>query len=81
MNFALPEGYEVASLPENAMAVLADNVGRCRYLISQQGNILQISVDLTMMQAVIDESEYGSLKDFYEGLVNKESEKIVLKKI
>lgn len=81
MNFALPEGYEVASLPENAMAVLADNVGRYRYLISQQGNILQISVDLTMMQPVIDESEYESLKGFYEGLVNKESEKIVLKKI
>ncbi len=81
MNFSVPEGYEVAAIPENAMAVLGDNLGRYRYLISQQGNILQISVDLTLMQAIIDESEYGSLKDFYEGLVNKESEKIVLKKI
>lgn len=81
MNFSVPDGYEVESVPENAIATLAGELGSYRYLISENGNILQISVDLTIMQAVIAESQYDNLKSFYETLVNKESEKIVLKKI
>lgn len=81
MNLTVPDGYEVESIPENAMATLAGDMGSYRYLISNNGNILQISVDLTIMQAVIAESQYDILKNFFETLVNKESEKIVLKKI
>lgn len=81
MNLSLPDGFEVESIPENAMATLAGDMGSYRYLISQNGNVLQVSVDFSINQSVMAESEYESLKNFFETLVDKESEKIVLKKV
>ena len=81
INFKLPDGYKVESLPENANETLAAKMGSYRYLISENGNVLRISVDMSINHPVIAESEYAKLKRFFETLVNKESEKIVLKKI
>lgn len=81
VNLTIPEGYEVESIPENTMLNLVGDLGSYRYLVNQNGNILQISVDYSINQSVIAESEYDHVKDFFEIMVNKENEKIVLKKV
>lgn len=81
VNLTIPDGYEVESLPENVLLNLAGDMGSYRYLINQTGNILQISVEYAINQSVIAESEYEHVKDFFEIMVNKENEKIVLKKV
>ncbi len=80
INIALPEGYKVESLPENAVFNLGENTGSYRYLISQVGNKLQLSVEFTLNKAYIAAEEYGNLKKFYELLIAKENEKVVLSK-
>lgn len=80
INIALPEGYKVESLPENAMFNLGENIGSYRYLISQVGNKLQLSVEFSMNKSYIAAEEYGNLKKFYELLIAKENEKVVLSK-
>ncbi|OAD90012.1 hypothetical protein A7A78_07275 [Aequorivita soesokkakensis] len=80
INIALPEGYKVESLPENAVFNLGENTGSYRYLISQVGNKLQLSVEFTINKAYIAAEEYGNLKKFYELLIAKENEKVVLSK-
>ncbi|MCB0451698.1 MAG: DUF3857 domain-containing transglutaminase family protein [Aequorivita sp.] len=78
INIALPEGYKVEALPENAVFNLGENTGSYRYLISQVGNKLQLSVEYAMNKSFIPAEEYGNLKKFYELLIAKENEKVVL---
>lgn len=80
INIALPEGYKVESMPENAVYNLGENMGSYRYLISQTGNKLQLSVEFAMNQSFIAADEYSNLKKFYELLIAKENEKVVLSK-
>ena len=80
INIALPEGYKVESMPENAVFNLGENTGSYRYLISQLGNKLQLSVEFSMNKSFIAAEEYGNLKKFFELLIAKENEKVVLSK-
>lgn len=80
VNIALPEGYKVESLPENAVFNLGENIGSYRYLISQNGNKLQLSVEFSINSTYIAAEEYVNLKKFFEILIAKETEKVVLSK-
>lgn len=80
VNIALPEGYTVESLPQDAVFNLGENIGNYRYLISQMGDKLQLSVEFAINHAFIAAEEYGNLKKFYELLIAKENEKVVLSK-
>lgn len=80
VNIAIPEGYNVESLPENTVFNLGENTGSFRYLISQVGNKLQLSVEFSINKSFIAAEEYGNLKKFYELLISKENEKVVLSK-
>ncbi|NGX84598.1 transglutaminase domain-containing protein [Aequorivita sp. KMM 9714] len=80
VTISLPEGYNVESLPENVVYNLGENQGSYRYLISQAGNKLQLSVEFAINQSYIAAEEYGNLKKFFELLIAKENEKVVLSK-
>lgn len=80
VNVTLPEGYKVESLPEDVVYNLGENIGSYRYLISQTGNNLQLSVELSIDKSFIAAEEYGNLKKFFELLIAKENEKVVLSK-
>lgn len=80
VNITLPEGYQVESLPEDVIYNLGENIGNYRFLISQMGDKLQLSVELSMNQSFIAAEEYGNLKKFYELCIAKENEKVVLSK-
>lgn len=78
INIALPDGFKVESLPENVVFNLSENTGSYRYLISQVDNKLQLSVEFAINKSLIAAEEYESLKKFYELLIAKENEKVVL---
>ncbi len=80
INISLPEGYKVESMPENTAFNLGEDAGSFRYLISQVGNKLQLSVEFSINKSFIAAEEYGNLKKFYELLIAKENEKVVLSK-
>lgn len=81
VNIALPAGYQVESLPENVVYNLGENQGTYRYLISQIGDKLQLSVELAINDSFIGADNYGNLKKFFELMVTKENEKVVLSKV
>ncbi len=74
----LPEGYKLESTPENAIFSLGENMGGFKYMISQVGNKLQLSVELSINDSFISAEDYGNLKKFYEMIIAKEAEKVVL---
>ncbi|CAM3281833.1 transglutaminase domain-containing protein [Aequorivita lipolytica] len=80
INISIPEGYKVESLPENTVYNLGEDTGSFRYLISEVGNKLQLSVEFAINKSFIAADQYGNLKKFYELLIAKENEKVVLSK-
>lgn len=80
VNITLPEGFKVESLPENVVYNLEGNRGSYRYLISQTGNNLQLSVELSINKSFIAAEDYGNLKKFFELCIAKENEKVVFSK-
>lgn len=76
----IPEGYVVESTPEDIQIVLNKEMGHFRYLISELGGKLQLSIELSINEAVIGAEDYGDVKKLYEMVVSKQAEKVVLVK-
>jgi len=81
INIEIPEGYEVESIPETVNFGFGQKLGSFRFQISNTGNKIQLSTELSINNPVIDSSEYENLKGFYQLFIEKENEKVVLKKI
>lgn len=80
-NIEIPDGYQVESMPESLSVSLAGNIGFYKYIISKNVNGVTISVQRSINESFLEADSYGDLKKFYEAIVSKETEKIVLSKI
>ncbi|TXE17624.1 DUF3857 domain-containing protein [Psychroserpens burtonensis] len=81
INIMLPEGYDVEYLPENQALDFANKTGEFKYLVNQNGRFLQVNVELNINASLILPENYTFFKQFFAQAMEKESEKIVLKKI
>lgn len=77
----IPAGYEVDFIPEKINMAMEDNYGFFLFSISSSANILQISSSFSVNSSVIPAEKYGMLKDFYKLMIEKQTEKIVLRKM
>ncbi|MGB1309167.1 MAG: DUF3858 domain-containing protein, partial [Oceanihabitans sp.] len=80
VNIKIPEGYQVESLPENAKVQLNVSDGQFTYLINQNNNILQITASLDINKVIILPKDYAQFKAFFDLVIKKQTEQIVLKK-
>jgi len=80
ISLTIPEGYVVETLPKPKALAMPDNLGSFKYLISNNGNQIQIQFTQDMNQAIIGSEYYVALKNFFKEIVAKQTEKIVLKK-
>jgi len=81
VNIKIPEGYKVESLPKNTSFSFGENGGSFKYLISETNGTVKLSVDFTINQSLISPNEYIILKGFFQLMIEKGNEKIVLSKI
>jgi transglutaminase-like putative cysteine protease len=81
INVQIPEGYKVETLPKSAAFTMEDNLGSFKFLVNNTENGIQLSVVEQINTAIIPSDYYSMLKDFYQEIVKKETEKIVLVKI
>lgn len=81
VNINIPAGYALESKPENLAINLTENMGSYRYNINQIGDMLTISLQNTIATPIIAPSYYKDLQAYFKMIVEKEAEKIVLKKI
>lgn len=81
VSLTIPDGYVVETLPQSKSVALPDNLGNFKYVISNTGNQIQLLYTLDINQAVIPVAYYLALKNFFKEIVNKQTEKIVLKKV
>ncbi|RNI26860.1 transglutaminase domain-containing protein [Rufibacter latericius] len=78
--YQLPEGYEVEEMPKAASVTLPGNAAKFTYFAQMTNGQLQIISKLNINKTFYEPTEYGNLREFYNRLVAKHAEKIVLKK-
>ncbi len=77
----IPEGYEISEIPEGSAFKLPENMGSFVYRSSVMGNTIQVSITETLNTPFIPADYYPVLKQFYNQIIQKESDQVVLKKI
>jgi hypothetical protein len=80
LNMTVPDGYVIEELPKSAVVKFNENEGIFQYLIQQSENSIQFRSRVKLSRAVFAPDEYNSLRDFFDMIVKKQSEQIVLKK-
>ncbi|MBK8502562.1 MAG: DUF3857 domain-containing protein [Saprospiraceae bacterium] len=76
----LPEGYIVESLPEEISIVLPERAAEYVYSATSVGNIISIRSQMKINKIIFTAEHYADLKNFYDLVVKKQAEQIVLKK-
>ncbi len=81
MNYQIPEGYKVEEMPQSIQLVTPDNSATFLYKIIQSGSIIQVTCKKNISKTFYMPAEYKIIKDFYNQMIAKQAENIVLKKI
>ena len=80
-NIEIPSGYKIESLPKSAkVSAYGDNF-QMVYNAAQDGNKLVVKSTISVNQTLIPAMNYLEIKGFFEKVVEKHLEKVVLKKI
>ncbi|RZJ30800.1 MAG: DUF3857 domain-containing protein, partial [Flavobacterium sp.] len=80
ITMTIPDGFAVESLPAPAAVSMGD-LGKFTFNISSAGKQIQVAVSVDINESIVSSEDYQMLKDFYKSIIDKENEKIVLKKI
>jgi hypothetical protein len=81
VTITIPENYTVDEVPKNMIIGLPNNDAKYIYNIATTGNKIQITSKLQINASLFMPAEYPAVKEFYQRLVSKQSETIVLKRI
>jgi hypothetical protein len=80
LNFTIPEGYILDEKPADLVMSLPDGKTKFMFKMRVDGNQIQVSSTLDIGKSLYTYDEYVSLKEFFAKVVNKQAEKVVLKK-
>ncbi|WP_116786935.1 DUF3857 domain-containing protein [Flavobacterium psychrotrophum] len=80
ISIALPEGFVVESLPAPIAVTMEEGVGNFKYTLQQQGNNIQLMIIDNISYGVVPADYYETLKGYFQKIIDKQNEKIVLKK-
>jgi hypothetical protein len=77
----IPDGYDVAELPKPLKVALPEDGGKFSYLVGGIGKNITLNCELVINQTIFPTPNYLDLKKFYEMVVAKMAEQVVLKKV
>lgn len=81
INIQVPDGYKVENLPAPITLTMNENLGVFKYLTNLSGNTIQISVSNQINSSIVLPEDYLALKSYYQKMIEKQNEKIILTKI
>jgi hypothetical protein len=81
INIHIPEGYTIEKVPDPAVITMQENLGSFSFITNVVGNQIQISIINQINTAIIPSDYYSMLKEYYQGMIDKENEKIILTKV
>ena len=81
LNLTIPEGYQVDEMPEDMIIALPERAGQYRFTTKQVGNTIQVVSRYNIDRMRFYAQEYPQLRQFYNLIVAKQQEQIVLNKV
>lgn len=81
ISLEIPEGYAIESLPKSEGFAITENMASFKYVMNQSGNKIQVMILEELNAPIISSEHYEDLKNYYQKVVDKHNEKIVLKRI
>lgn len=81
INIQIPEGYKVESFPESAAMSMENELASFKFLINVSGSTLQISFNSQMNSPILGSEYYPALKMYFQKMIDKQNEKIILVKL
>jgi len=79
LRLEIPEGYEVEQMPKDIKMNLPGNTASFQMQSSINGNVIQILFKLAINKAIFNQPEYPDLKAFFNELVKKQSEMLIIR--
>jgi hypothetical protein len=80
VNLSLPAGYELTELPKPAVVDLPEGGGRFLYSVTNLNGSVQLTSRLNLRKPVYTAEEYAHLREFYRLMLEKQGEKLIIKK-
>ena len=80
ISIEIPKGYKVESVPAPTAISMADNYGVFKFQIVQSANKIKVLSIVQINKAIVTPDYYPELKELYNRIVKKQTEKIVLVK-
>ena len=82
LNFQIPQGYEVEELPKSIKLKLNnEGDGIFEYLIQKDESKISLRAGLIIKRTYFSPDEYKMLREFFNVIIKKQGENIILKKI
>jgi hypothetical protein len=78
ISLELPEGYSISEVPESQIISLPEKSAVAKLLYQGAGNHLSINYQFQINKALFLPEEYAHLKIFYDKIINKQKEPVVL---
>jgi hypothetical protein len=80
ITLTLPDNYALDEIPESKIFSMPQGAGRYLYNVNVTGNVINITSMLSINRSLFSQDEYPALREFYNLVVAKQAEQIVLKK-
>lgn len=80
IKISIPEGYSVESLPQNESLIFNEKQLTHKYIVSQDENTITLALYDDVNVVILTNEYYSELKEYFQKIVSKQTEKIVLKK-
>ncbi len=80
LKFEIPDGYDIDEMPQSKIMMLPQNASRYVYSVSRLGNTISVTSSFSINKSLFTQMEYSDLREYFNQVVAKQSEQIVLKK-
>lgn len=80
VQITIPDNFKVEELPKPVALVLPDKSARFTFNALQNGNTITFTSIFQIQKDMYLPEEYANLREFYNMVVNKEQEQVILKK-
>lgn len=81
VNIVIPDQYSIESLPESLHLNMENDIGNFKFSVNSSDNKIQLIFSNQINTAIVLPQNYTMLKEYYQSMITKVTEKIILKKI
>ena len=80
VSIKIPDDYKIISLPKDTEISFGEHSGHYTYKITSTENTINITSSYAFNLSIVDVDQYKELKQFFDNIISKQSETIVIQK-